>query len=97
MSEFPEDRANLIEAIKIILEQAPNGIAMRLASRDQGLYGFMLSDVELSDGTDLSDIDQDTVTALQGLTSDCLAGVGWRGLVHEDKRGYGRVSFNLAY
>lgn len=87
------DQANLDAALSLIRKSVPRAVSIDLGTSDQNTYGFVLMEINMNDGSVLSEfgagLQFDTI---DDSVSDLLSDIDWNGVVAEDKYGFATVT-----
>lgn len=83
----------LANAIVTVCSYYPNAAAFDLSTSDQGRYGFVLSGVKLSDGTE---VEYPYAAGFEDEMCEHLQDIDWDGVVGECSAGYATVEVSKA-
>lgn len=81
------DQTALDEMLAAIRASVPGATRAHFQTSDQNLYGFVLEDVTMPDGSGLAAISPATYDRLLDASLDLLGDVDWNGVMGEDRSG----------
>lgn len=85
------DNERLHEALGVIRETVPEASFVHLETSDQAMHGFVLRDITLANGDQLSQVDEDLLDRVSDEVWSPLSNLAWDGVVGEDAQGYAVV------